>query len=91
MKKFTGQVTTADENAIYLRKQHTHVTIYYENNDAPKVKVGDTVEVKSDKPFPITVSNENAYGIFGGPTRARRVRGRYYLHNTEIKSLEVIQ
>ena len=88
MKKFTGIVQYADKSEVYLRKQHTHVTIYYEENDAPKVEKGDTVEIRSDYHFPKTTDTGTFYK--GGPLETRTIRGRYYLHSTEISEFNIL-
>ena len=87
MKKFTGEVQYAEKNEIYLRRQHTHVWIYYLNNDAPEVETGATVEIKAKYDFPKT---QESYTTFNGSFETRTVRGRYYLHNTEIKEFNIL-
>ena len=90
MKKFTGIVQYADKSEVYLRKQHTHVTIFFRENDAPKLEKGATVEIKSKSEFQRLRETYNAYGVYGGPLRTRTIRGRYYLENTEISDFKIL-
>ena len=83
MKKFVGDVILSDCDQLIVKNKLTWVHIYYENNDAPLFKEGQTITVKSKLDFLPTYStwtNEH------GKLITDRVRGRYYMYSDGIET-----
>ena len=82
MKKFTGEVFISNCDELIVNRNLTWVHIFYKNADAPIFEEGRPVTVKSQQPFPPTLSkwtNEH------GQLITDRVRGKYYLYSDEVK------